>query len=65
MKMKKYIVRMAVDGRIDLEVEASDPATAYAEALSAFETADLSRMEVVGRVPIHCEDETGEIVREY
>lgn len=63
--MKKYIVHMAVDGRIDLEVEASDPAAAYAEALNAFETADLSRMEVVSRMPIHCEDETGEIVREY
>lgn len=63
--MKKYIVRMAVDGRIDLEVEASDPATAYAEALSAFGTADLSRMEVISCVPIHCEDETGKIVREY
>ena len=63
--MKKYIVHMAVDGRIDLEVEASDPATAYAESLSAFEDADLSRMEVVGCVPIHCEDETGKIVREY
>ena len=63
--MKKYIVHMAVDGRIDLEVEASDPATAYVESLSAFEDADLSRMEVVGCVPIHCEDETGEIIREY
>ena len=63
--MKKYIVHMAVDGRLDLEVEASDPATAYAEALSAFEDADLSRMEVVSYVPIHCENETGEIVREY
>ena len=50
---------------IDLEVEASDPATAYTESLSAFKTADLSQMEVVGRVPIHCEDETGEIVKEY
>ena len=63
--MKKYIVHIAVAGGIDLEVEASDPTTAYTEALSAFETADLSRMEVVGCVPIHCEDETGEIIREY
>ena len=63
--MKKYTIHMAVEGRSDVEVEASDPATAYTEALSAFETADMSRMEVVGRVPIHCEDETGEIVREY
>ena len=63
--MKKYIVHMAVDGRIDLEVEASDPTTAYAKSLSAFEDADLSRMEVISYVPIHCEDETGKIVREY
>ena len=63
--MKKYIVHMAVDGRVDLEVEAADPDDACVKALSAFETTDLSRMEVVGRVPIHCEDEIGKIVREY
>ena len=54
--MKKYIVHMAVDGRIDLEVEASDPATAYAESLSAFETADLTVPSNSGRLtyPVPC-----------
>ena len=61
----KYIVHMAVDGRIDLEVEADNPDAAYAEALAAFEDADLSLMEVVDGRPVHCEDETGEIVKEY
>lgn len=62
----KYIVCMAVDGRIDLEVEAADPDDACVKALSAFSTADLSRMETVDGGPVNCKDaETGEIVREY
>ena len=61
----KYIVHMFVDGRIDLEVEAENPDAAYGEALAAFDDADLSKMEVVDAEPIHCEDETGEIVKEY
>ena len=61
----KYMVHMAVDGRIDLEVEAENPDAVYIEALAAFENADLSRMEVVDGKPVHCEDETGEIVKEY
>lgn len=61
----KYVVHMAVDGRIDLEVEAGDPDAAYDEALAAFGDADLSRMEVVDGRPVYCEDETGEIVKEY
>jgi hypothetical protein len=63
--MKKYIVHMAVDGRIDLEVEAENPADAYIKAFGAFGDADLSKMEVIDAKPVHCEDETGEIVKEY
>lgn len=61
----KYIVHMAVDGRIDLEVEAENPDAAYHAARDAFEGADLSRMEVVDARPVHCEDEEGRIVEEY
>ena len=61
----KYIVHMAVDGRIDLEVEAEDPDAAYDEALAAFGDADLSLMEVVDGRPVCCEDGTGTIVKEY
>ena len=64
--MKKYIVHMAGDGRIDLEVEADNPDAAYVKAMSAFESADLSRMEVVDGGPVSCkDDETGRIVKEY
>ena len=64
--MNKYIVCMAVDGRIDLEVEADDPDDAYVKAMSAFGGADLSRMEVVDGGPVSCkDDETGKIVKEY
>ena len=61
----KYVVHMAVDGRIDLEVEADSPEAAYDKAVSAFEDADLSNMEVVDSRPIYCEDESGDIVKEY
>ena len=64
--MNKYIVCMAVYGRIDLEVEADDPDDAYVRAMSAFESADLSRMEVVDGGPVSCkDDETGEIIKKY
>ena len=64
--MNKYIVCVAVDGRIDLEVEADDPDDAYVRAMSAFESADLSRMEVVDGGPVSCkDDETVKIVKKY
>jgi hypothetical protein len=61
----KYTVHMAVDGRIDLEVEAESPEAAYGEVVSAFEVADLSRLEVIDAKPVHCENDEGEIVKEY
>jgi len=61
----KYVVHMAVDGRIDLEVEADSPEAAYDEAMAAFEDADLSKMDVVDGMPVHCEDENGNIVKDY
>lgn len=64
--MNKYVVCMAVDGRIDLEVEADDPDDVYVKAMSAFGGADLSHMEVVDGRPVSCkDDETGKIVKEY
>jgi len=62
---KRFIVHMAVDGRIDLEVEAENPEAAYIEAVDAFENANLSKMEVISARPIHCEDDTGFIVKDY
>lgn len=61
----KYVVHMAVDGRIDLEVEADSPEAAYDEAVSAFGDADLSRMDVVEGRPVCCEDGAGTIIKEY
>lgn len=61
----KYVVHMAVDGRIDLEVEADSPEAAYDEAMAAFENADLSRMDTVEGRPVCCEDGTGAIIKEY
>lgn len=61
----KYIVHISVTGRIDLEVEAENSYAAYGKALTAFESADLSSMEVIYCQPIHCKDETGKIVKTY
>lgn len=64
----KYVVHMAVDGRIDLEVEAENPEAAYDEARFAFwdaDLTDLNNLEIIDAKPVHCEDETGEIVKEY
>ena len=64
--MNKYVVCMAVDGIIDLEIEADDPDDAYVKAMSAFGDADLSRMEVVDVGLVSCkDDETGKIVKKY
>lgn len=61
----KYTVSMAVDGRIDVEVEADTPEEAFKKADEAFATADLTNMEIVGRNPVNCSDEDGNLVKDY
>lgn len=56
-----YSVSIAVDGRLDIQVEADNPNEAREKALSAFAVADLSRMEIVGRDAVNCEDEDGNL----
>ena len=63
--MAKYTVSMAVDGRIDVEVEADTPDEAFDKAVEAFMEVDLKRMEVVDSHPVNCYDEKGEIVKDY
>ena len=61
----KYTVSMAVDGRIDVEVEADTPEEAFEKADAAFATADLTNIEIVGRNPVNCSDEDGNLVKDY
>ena len=61
----KYIVSMAIDGRLDIEVEADTPLDARCEAIRAFATADLSGMTIIGKDAVNCSDENGNIVMDY
>lgn len=63
--MAKYIVSMAVDGRIDVEVDAESVAEAFKVAEDAFMEADLKNMEVVDSRPVNCSDEDGNILESY
>lgn len=63
--MRKYIVSMAVDGRVDIEVEADDPTSAFEEAKEAFTESDLSNMEVVDAKPVNCYDVDKKILEDY
>jgi len=61
----KYIVSIAVDGCINIEVDADNTDEARDKALDAFATADLSKMMIVGRNAIDCQDEDGNILADY
>ena len=61
----KYIVSIAVDGCINIEVDTDNTDEARDKALDAFATADLSKMMIVGRNAIDCQDEDGNILTDY
>jgi hypothetical protein len=63
--MAKYTVSMAVDGRIDVEVEAETPDEAFEAAIDAFTEVDLKGMDVVDSHPVNCYDDKGDIVKVY
>jgi hypothetical protein len=63
--MAKYIVSMAVDGRIDVEVEAESTKEAFKAAIGAFIDADLEDMEVIDAKPVNVSDEDGNLLEEY
>lgn len=66
--MAKYTVSMAVDGRIDVEVEAENPDEAREKAIEEFQTSDIDfnkDMEIVDTNPVNCSDDKGDIVKDY
>jgi len=56
----KYTVSIAVDGRLDIEVEADSFSDAKAKALVKFGYVDLEKMDVVNYDAVNAESETGE-----
>lgn len=62
----KYIVSMAVDCRLDVEVEANSPDEAFEAANVKFMDADLSKADIVDARPVNCSDaKTGELIKDY
>jgi len=59
---KKFIVSMAVDGRIDVEVEAENAEEAFEKASDAFTECDLDKMETVDAKPVNAYDT---VTKEY
>lgn len=63
--MAKYIVSMAVDGRIDVEVEAESTKEAFRAAEVAFMDADMKDLDVIDSKPVNVSDEDGNLLEDY
>ena len=59
----KYIVSMAIDGRLDVEVDAESVNDAFRKA-NLFD-ADMEKMDIVGCHPVNCSDEKGNLLADY
>lgn len=58
----KYMVSVAIDGRIDVEVEANSFEEARREAVYEIGNYDWNTMELVSCNSVNAEDENGEFV---
>lgn len=63
--MAKYIVSMAVDGRIDVEVEAESTKEAFRAAEVAFMDADMKDLDVIDSKPVNVSDKDGNLLEDY
>ena len=55
----KYFVSVAIDGRIDVEVDANSFEEAKSKAILQAGDIDWNRMELVSCNPVNAEDENG------
>lgn len=55
----KYTVSIAIDGRIDIEVEAASFNEAFSKANAELMFTSLKDMEVVGSIPVYAQREDG------
>lgn len=60
----RYIVSVAIEGRLDVEVEADNFEQAQYKAIFEAGMNDWNRMELVGCHSVNAEDENGEF-RDY
>lgn len=60
----KYIVSIAVDGRIDVEVEADSFEDAKTKACDAVCDLDFGKLECIGWNAVNAEDENG-VFKDY
>lgn len=58
----KYVVGIAVDGRIYIEVEANDFADAREKANDIFMDLDLGQLECIEWKNVNAEDENGNMI---
>lgn len=58
----KYTVSVAIDGRIDVEVEADSFEQAKYKAILEVGSANLNTMEFISLNPVNAEDENGDFV---
>ena len=66
--LTKYHVSMAVNGRIDVEIECpeqEDPERIRELAIQKFRDADLTQMEVIGVEPVNLSDEDGDLIFDF
>lgn len=57
----RYAVSLAIDGRIDIVVDADDPETAKNKALDKFISIDIGEVECVNVYAVNATDENGDI----
>lgn len=62
---KTFTVSMAVDGRIDVTVQAETPQEAFELAKEAFMDADLSKLELVDAKPVNATDNETQTLTDY
>ena len=62
---RKFIVSMAVDGRIDVPVTADSAQDAFKKAETAFHQMSLRSMNVVGSQPVNAYDMAKGLLTDY
>lgn len=56
----KYTVSIAIDGRIDINVEAVSFTEAFAKARDELAFTSLKNMDIIGFIPVYAQREDGE-----
>ena len=60
----RYTVSMAIDARLDIDVEAENPEAAREAAMEKFLDCDLKNIEMIGWKPVNATDEN-DVLTDY